>query len=288
MSDIAESSQEIKPPRRKATPRPDRWFPFYAEDWLHGTRQLSPGARGVYLDILCLIYMRKGSVPDDNRWITCSLHIGPRRWLKLRKELFDAGKLEIGSDGGIINGRAMEEISAQTRTQTRPESRPKLVPKLGPSGRRLSNKINGHVSPSRARASEGEEEVRRSPISSVESSGASLPDHAVLSARLHEAGGEKTNRAVAGFLSLAPVYGWLEQGCDLDKDVLPAIRSVCARANGARILSWSYFTPAVTAAKKQRETPLPPVDIGRSNRKDHQAARMAEAMEALQKMGGAA
>lgn len=55
---------------------------------------------------------------------------------------------------------------------------------------------------------------------------------------------------------------WIEQGCDLDRDVVPAITALALRERrkrGRGIRSWEYFTQAVAEAKAQRERGLPNV-----------------------------
>lgn len=62
-----------------------------------------------------------------------------------------------------------------------------------------------------------------------------------------------------GLLIMSQPLAWIEQGCDLQKDILPTLRAVStvAHRNGKRIKSWDYFTNAVVEAKARREAPLP-------------------------------
>ena len=53
---------------------------------------------------------------------------------------------------------------------------------------------------------------------------------------------------------------WLEQGCDLERDVLPAIRAVVARGKTGTA-SWSYFTKSVAENRARRLAGLPAVQI---------------------------
>jgi polyhydroxyalkanoate synthesis regulator phasin len=63
-----------------------------------------------------------------------------------------------------------------------------------------------------------------------------------------------------GLLNLAVPQMWLENGCDLERDVLPTLRAIGKRDHGKRIKSWTYFTNAVTCAKAAREAGLPEVE----------------------------
>lgn len=56
-----------------------------------------------------------------------------------------------------------------------------------------------------------------------------------------------------GLLNLAEPIMWLDQGCDLERDILPALRAVGQKQHGKRIRSWAYFTSAVADAKSARE-----------------------------------
>lgn len=60
----------------------------------------------------------------------------------------------------------------------------------------------------------------------------------------------------SGLLSLAEPQMWLEQGCDLQKDILPTLKAVGTKAHGKRIKTWTYFSGAVADAKKAREKGL--------------------------------
>jgi len=52
---------------------------------------------------------------------------------------------------------------------------------------------------------------------------------------------------------------WLNEGCDFELDVLPAVRKVAlARKGKNRVNTWNYFTQAVANAKAERERGLPP------------------------------
>lgn len=50
---------------------------------------------------------------------------------------------------------------------------------------------------------------------------------------------------------------WLSGGCDIELDILPAIRARSAKAPPASIRSWSYFTQAVADARARRIAPMP-------------------------------
>ncbi|MFA7306030.1 MAG: DUF1376 domain-containing protein [Hyphomicrobium sp.] len=85
------------------------WFKVECRTWLDGTRDLDPAIRGIYIDVLCLIYDRGGPVPDDERWISHQLHISLRRWRAARDVLMACGKL-VASQHGLITEEAKIEL----------------------------------------------------------------------------------------------------------------------------------------------------------------------------------
>jgi uncharacterized protein YdaU (DUF1376 family) len=96
------------------TKRTDPWFKWFPRDYRAGTRSLSPAARGVYMDVLCLIYEVDGPLTGDDKWFSHQLHISTRLWRKLRDELVAAGKLTY-DERGISNERALAEIESRAK-----------------------------------------------------------------------------------------------------------------------------------------------------------------------------
>ena len=92
--------------------RGDPWYKRNPRDIYDGTRQLSLEARGAYNDILDLIYMHAGPIPDDTDWMAHALHTSKRKWTSLRKKLIDAGKITIEGDT-ITNARAVFELETR-------------------------------------------------------------------------------------------------------------------------------------------------------------------------------
>lgn len=99
--------------------------------------------------------------------------------------------------------------------------------------------------------------------STVAREAAALPDLEMLSKRLFAvAGPALANQAIApGLASMSVPMMWLEQGADLERDVIPALQAAAARCAGKRIKSWMYFTDMVAEAKAVREAGLPSVVI---------------------------
>ena len=61
-----------------------------------------------------------------------------------------------------------------------------------------------------------------------------------------------------GLLNLATPLMWLREGCDLDADIIPALRGMGTAAHGRRITTWNYFTNGIRRARDTRVCGLPP------------------------------
>lgn len=95
----------------KKSPKSDRlpWFKFHQDQWLEGTRELTPQQRGLYVDCLCLMYKYDRPLKDDIEWVAYQLHVKPTVWKKVRGELVARGKL-VETPDGLVNERAEQEI----------------------------------------------------------------------------------------------------------------------------------------------------------------------------------
>jgi len=94
----------------------------------------------------------------------------------------------------------------------------------------------------------------RERASDLASGGVVRHDPATLSKVLVDAAGDALDNPVncLGLASCAIPLGWLEAGCDLDRDILPTMRGFAMTAKGRAIRSWNYFTGAVMRARDQR------------------------------------
>ena len=57
-------------------------FQLYARDWLMSTRHLSPEARGIYMDLLCLSW-DKGGIPASHEGLPAYLAVTPAKLKRL-------------------------------------------------------------------------------------------------------------------------------------------------------------------------------------------------------------
>lgn len=73
---------------------------------------------------------------------------------------------------------------------------------------------------------------------------------------LFEAGGNAINRTTGNMEVLSDPLGWIEQGADLEADILPTVRRMAAKARPQSIRSWGYFRDAVAEARDRRKRGL--------------------------------
>lgn len=91
-----------------------------------------------------------------------------------------------------------------------------------------------------------------------------------LEGALRQAGGDALDPNSKDLCVLSVPLAWATEGCDLELDVLPAVRAVAARASPNSVRSWKYFDRAVADAKARRLAPMPK---GRINERSHAQSR---------------
>jgi uncharacterized protein YdaU (DUF1376 family) len=114
-SGMAHDSAPVKSKKRKSH-QTDPWYKRYPRDYYEDTRELKLDERGAYSDILDLIYMAEGPIPDDLRSIAFKLHCDLRQWKRIRGRLLALGKLFLVG-GKLHNKRARDLL--KTRAEER-------------------------------------------------------------------------------------------------------------------------------------------------------------------------
>lgn len=89
-----------------------------------------------------------------------------------------------------------------------------------------------------------------------------------LEAALRAAAGGSLHVVSTALMVLSDPLRWLDQGCDIERDVLPALRAVAERSRPGAVRTWGYFSEAVFEARDRRLAPPPssrepPTDEGR-------------------------
>lgn len=81
-----------------------KWYKRDPNAYFGGTRMLSPEQRGIYNDIIELLYMRDGNVPDDDHMLARCCVINIQKWRRIKTELQQLGKIHV-VDGHITANR---------------------------------------------------------------------------------------------------------------------------------------------------------------------------------------
>lgn len=92
---------------------------FYPQDWLIATTSMNPAQRGVYVQIVALIFAHGGPIPHDPSWIASMSGCSTRMAEKIIKELAEIPKIQI-ADGKISQRRAMLEVNAKIKRLEKP------------------------------------------------------------------------------------------------------------------------------------------------------------------------
>lgn len=242
------------------------WYKRYPDDYINGTRRLSLEARGAYSDILDLIYMNDGSIPDDAKWISHALCVSTRKWRAVRKELLAAKKIQI-LDSNISNIRARDELEIR-RSQA--DNNREIAVNRERTKREKSKKTNENnkrearnTHHARAIDTDTDTEIDKSAVGAGKNQPqncAANPDElTALSDRLLAAcNGALDNPAnCMGLLAVTEPRMWIEQGCDLERDIIPTLVAAGKRHHGKRIRSWGYFTGMVIEARDRRMRGVP-------------------------------
>jgi len=64
----------------------DPAFLFYSKDWIEGTAELSPEAKGVYIDLLCYQHQR-GDLPTESVKLRRLVRMGEEEFKKAWQEI---------------------------------------------------------------------------------------------------------------------------------------------------------------------------------------------------------
>lgn len=217
------------------------YYKAYPRDFIEGTVGMSFELKAAYRLVLDLIYMQGGNLVDDARYISGMLGCSVKKWNSLRDQLVSGGKIEV-REGFLGNLRADKEIETLGKFQDKQRE-----------NRSRPNKINMLESP-RCDHTEPDTEPKKE-TEAVARGESEQINPAALAEKMFEAGGKALNRTTAALENFSEPFAWIEQGADLERDILPTIRDIGGRmiANGRTISGWGYFTKAVAEAKNRRQ-----------------------------------
>lgn len=222
------------------------YYKAYPRDFVEGTIGMPFEVKCAYRVVIDLIYMQGGRLPDDARYISGHLGCTVRKWNSIRSELVALGKLRV-IDGFLANYRADNEIETLRKLQDKQAE-----------NARAPRKNKGLEKPRLHHTEPEPEPYKDTTLLSVRAArdAPAIPDD--LTKQLCQAAGITENELCRspGLLTISEPYRWLVvEGCDLELDVLPVLRS--RQKPGVR--SWSYWDKAVLEARDKRLAPPTPV-----------------------------
>lgn len=89
------------------------WFKCFPGEFLNGMRDMDARKQGFYCQIIFRMYEAADAIYADDRTIGRWCNSNKRPWEKIRDELIAEGRLVILPDGGLINPRALREMTEQ-------------------------------------------------------------------------------------------------------------------------------------------------------------------------------
>ena len=299
---------------------------WHIKDYLGGTKGMLPEHEGIYIRFLMNLYDRGKPFPDNDDFMSRILSLSVRVWKRVKACLVEFGKI-IVKNGALTNSRFEKERQkraeqirrsadgARLRWAKEREDLTKSKPaetgvcsKFAPSLAETSSKLDQNVAEKPNKNNESsikphmqpytqypikegsKEESEEGKASLQPQRGRSRDDYDRLRAKLLLAGGEALSAIGAGLLVLSEPIRWLDNGCDLEADILPAIRKCVAGKPKNHVQGWWFFTKAVQEARDRRlapmdaPTPRQPVFGAAPNWRDEQRAnseRHRRAMDAV-------
>lgn len=260
-------------PNENSNPESTPFLMFYTSNWIAATWRYTLEQKGFYSSALFLMWEMKAGLPDDIRWLGSAFNCDPRIAKRLRDFLIAERKLE-SRDGFLVNRRMMRMIARYLKVQkvVPPTQRTDDNGYFGPMSDVLTPLhrpyVGGHLSGFHNEISDGDPPISYSrshrseeenlPSSSIKPRGGTDEDVLEISdlefsKQLIEAGGGVLALRSQSLGSMVVPRKWLADGCDLARDVLPALRAVSRRMPADSVRSWGYFSAEVLANKRENE-----------------------------------
>lgn len=277
------------------------YMKFFNGDFLRKTMHLSAAETGAYF-LLIMHYFEHGGLPADEAKIARITRMTPRQWQQSRDTLaafFEDGwrHRRVEEERDLLLARsATNRRNGSTGGRRNVEKRrpPEVVktqpPEVVKTRHHKDEKVNDFKDGGQANGSVSlkhsqyhssySESERESPDGDSALSRATPAGLDALEQRCRTAAGLETSPAPSLF-DLSAIRGWIEQGADLEADVLPTLRA--ARGSSRPIQSWRYFTARVLEARDRRgamaeRSIVVPFGAAPSLRSDN-AARLAAAFD---------
>lgn len=275
-------------------------------DYCEATAGMAHDAERLYFRMILKMLAREDGLPDDDAENARIFGYDRRVYARLKAKLIAWPNAIYAEDGLLKNARVESDIVtvkskrseavengrkgglAKAEVSKKFAESPAEVPqKSGRIAHTTDSEINeiAVASPSPTPSPTPEEGTKLTSVAAEEAARgcAAKIDLDDLENRLREAcNGALASPAIAqGLFDLSTPLMWLNQGCDLDLDVIPTLRGIGKREHGKGISSWGYFTKPVTAAKARRLEGLPEVAVEAGARPDARAAYQAARAQML-------
>ncbi len=229
------------------------YFPMYPTDFEADTSHLTLEEDGAYNRMLRLMWLTPNcSLPNDPKWIMRRMRINQQIYDDVVSVIID--EFMTISKGRIINKRLMEEYHKTSVAHGK-----RVV-----AGRKGGN---ANALRTKKKASSNAEAMRKQPEPEPEPE--PEPDITLISVReddLYQALGHHRENGASypSLMVLSSPINWIQNGCDMDLDILPTVKALSSKAN--RITTWAYFSNAVFEARDKRLSPAPePIVNGTGN-----------------------
>ena len=218
------------------------------------------------INVWCLAIRSRGVLPpvQEMAW---KLHVSIEDMQQQFDELVTRGLIDVTCDkNGVTTASPHNWKERQFESDTSKERTRKYRERVKESKRHcdVTTAVTVTAPENRIQITDKEDKAA-AVVSELPRAKAALPsvtELQKLSDRLLDAASPcLASQAIApGLAAMTDPQIWLEQGCDLERDVLPAIRAVLARGKTG-IASWSYFTKSVAENRARRLAGLPAVQI---------------------------
>jgi uncharacterized protein YdaU (DUF1376 family) len=211
---------------------------LYVSDFIGDTLHLSTEQVGAYLLLLMAMWNAGGSLPDDEAKLARIVRMSVKKWRAVAPDMMTFFDLV---DGAVRHNRLTKELQ---KSEGKSHSRASAGAEGG-KAKALKDKearlANAKPLPQHLPDTRYQKDIE--PIAQ-RLEPARAPD---LTDRLLDAAGIRGNPNPA-LAFPGPVYTLIDAGCDLELDILPALRS---KPNpSAR--TWSYFVPQIEEYRKRR------------------------------------
>lgn len=198
-------------------------------DWMDGTESLSHPAYRAYHVICQLIYLNEGPIALNERGIAGRCNLSTKGFRGALEELLQAGKLTL-ANGQISNSRAEIELEnvRNNRKNAGEGGKKSGTARNGPRNQlKTQDTAQAPLPDDRSLKEKTREESESSPRVRAGGDGGERARTRIGSAelidRLVEAASGNVVHGAAEIEIAKPMLDLLAMGCDLDKDILPAV-----------------------------------------------------------------